>query len=614
MVFSLVASLTLNVNAVDVKVSKIADIRYSVEGYTPNMQYAIVDRSDNGIISIWNIEKDIVKDTDIKADTTIRLGLWFSPDSKTAIVINWSELYIIDLISGEALKIDNGEYLINAKILPLNDRVLIFDVDYDKCAYSYNYQDKNYDEVGLAELKGDVYYLTYNLFADVDSKNYFVNIRNVETFEIIERIDYSDLTIYRPQIYRSQVGKYFVISSDSSSSALYSLSDFTRIKSFNVGGSASFTQNDDILVIGNMFYCSSDGYTSANKIEIKDDPHQYYYAPNDYLIDPAGKYLYTSNAIYNAKPIMHRLKEIKIVPQSVKINTKLTKQQNLSLKGIYVDGTEEVITDDVKWVVGDFSFGQIEGNVLRISGTGKNTLTASYMGLNAQTEIIATEAPVKVKATKTADGNQITWDGVNSVDGFRGYLIYRALISESTYSVTPINDFPTMETKYIDTNVEQDQDYKYVVTALFDDLESARSNEASTKITDYEIKLQIGNQMMTINGEQSEIDPGIGTKPINDKGRTLLPIRSIIEAIGGTITWIPDEKRVLIQLDNQQISLKIGENKAYVNGIEKVLDVPAKIVSGRTMIPLRFVSENLGCKVDWDGNTKTATIRYTKTK
>ncbi len=131
------------------------------------------------------------------------------------------------------------------------------------------------------------------------------------------------------------------------------------------------------------------------------------------------------------------------------------------------------------------------------------------------------------------------------------------------------------------------------------------------------ITLQPNNPMMTVNGVQQEIDPGRGTKPviIPKWGRTVVPIRAIVEALGGTIGWDGKERKVTINLNDTIIELWIGKPQAEVNGIMKWIDdknhdVKPIIVNGRTMLPLRFVAENLGCKVDWNGTTKTITITY----
>ena len=60
-----------------------------------------------------------------------------------------------------------------------------------------------------------------------------------------------------------------------------------------------------------------------------------------------------------------------------------------------------------------------------------------------------------------------------------------------------------------------------------------------------------------------------------------------------------------------KIELPIGEKKMIINGREQAIDVPAQIISGRTMVPLRVVSEALGAVVDWEpkeGSVATVTI------
>jgi len=95
----------------------------------------------------------------------------------------------------------------------------------------------------------------------------------------------------------------------------------------------------------------------------------------------------------------------------------------------------------------------------------------------------------------------------------------------------------------------------------------------------------------------------------------LSPIRAIIEALGGTIGWDGTERKVTIILKDTTIELWIGKNTAKVNGINTLIDstnpkVVPEIINSRTMLPLRFVTENLGCDVQWNGTTKTITITY----
>ncbi len=128
------------------------------------------------------------------------------------------------------------------------------------------------------------------------------------------------------------------------------------------------------------------------------------------------------------------------------------------------------------------------------------------------------------------------------------------------------------------------------------------------------IILQIGNPYMTVNGVSQEIDPGRGTKPVIKNNRTLFPIRAIVEAIGGTIEWEATERKVTINLGDKTVELWIGKNIAKVNNIATPIDINSKVVpeiiNSRTMLPLRFIAENLGCKVNWEASSQTITIIY----
>jgi len=133
------------------------------------------------------------------------------------------------------------------------------------------------------------------------------------------------------------------------------------------------------------------------------------------------------------------------------------------------------------------------------------------------------------------------------------------------------------------------------------------------------IQLQISNPLMTVNSVSQEIDPGRGTTPIIIKEweRTVVPIRAIVEALGGTIDWDGSTRKVTINFKNTTIELWIDNPKAKVDGKETWIDsdnhnVKPVIQNGRTMLPLRFVAESLGAKVDWDTDTKTITITYPK--
>ena len=92
------------------------------------------------------------------------------------------------------------------------------------------------------------------------------------------------------------------------------------------------------------------------------------------------------------------------------------------------------------------------------------------------------------------------------------------------------------------------------------------------------------------------------------KGSTMVPMRGVFEALKAEVKWDGATQTVTATKGDTTIKLTIGNNYAYVNGQKVALTAEAIIVGGSTMVPLRFVAEALGAKVEWDGDTKTAII------
>lgn len=96
--------------------------------------------------------------------------------------------------------------------------------------------------------------------------------------------------------------------------------------------------------------------------------------------------------------------------------------------------------------------------------------------------------------------------------------------------------------------------------------------------------------------------------PIIENGRTLVPIRAIFENMGMAVDWDENERTVNANGNGNAISLKIDETSATVNGETLYMDVPPRIIEGRTLVPLRFVSESVGAKVLWDEEKRIVNI------
>jgi len=96
--------------------------------------------------------------------------------------------------------------------------------------------------------------------------------------------------------------------------------------------------------------------------------------------------------------------------------------------------------------------------------------------------------------------------------------------------------------------------------------------------------------------------------PVIENDRVLVPVRSIFEYMGGKVFWDDTTKTVIIIKGNDVISMVINKTVVAVNEKIVTLDVPSRIINSRTMVPIRFISENFNMKVQWDSDTYTVNI------
>lgn len=98
-----------------------------------------------------------------------------------------------------------------------------------------------------------------------------------------------------------------------------------------------------------------------------------------------------------------------------------------------------------------------------------------------------------------------------------------------------------------------------------------------------------------VEGVQTSFD----VQPQIVAGRTMVPFRAISEALGGDVLWNAALREIVVSAPGKEVRMPLGQNHAYVNGQQVALDVPATVVDGRTLVPLRFLSEVMGADVAW---------------
>lgn len=125
----------------------------------------------------------------------------------------------------------------------------------------------------------------------------------------------------------------------------------------------------------------------------------------------------------------------------------------------------------------------------------------------------------------------------------------------------------------------------------------------------------VGRSLTAINNQAPVVVTVDGTAlqfesdPIIENDRTLVPMRAIFEALGATVSWDGSTQTVTSYKDDNTIVMTIGSGTIYLNGLPIESDVAPILINGFTYVPVRVISESLGCMVDWNGDTRTVTIQ-----
>jgi hypothetical protein len=118
--------------------------------------------------------------------------------------------------------------------------------------------------------------------------------------------------------------------------------------------------------------------------------------------------------------------------------------------------------------------------------------------------------------------------------------------------------------------------------------------------------LTIGADIVSVNGKATSIDAA----PEIVASRTFVPIRFISESFGATVEWLAETQGITITLGDHTVGLQIGNATAVIDGTIVSLPAAPYIKNGRTMVPLRVISEAFGGDVVWDPTARTITITY----
>ncbi|RIE17167.1 stalk domain-containing protein [Candidatus Cryosericum septentrionale] len=196
------------------------------------------------------------------------------------------------------------------------------------------------------------------------------------------------------------------------------------------------------------------------------------------------------------------------------------------------------------------------------------------------------------------------------------YDIYRSQGAPDIQTAELVGETKPEATQFVDTGPLQRTAYYYWV--LCEDIRGNVSNpagparaqpiimtDATTKVT---LVFTLDKPAVVMNGVTFPMD----TAPMLENQRTIVPVWYIARPLGAGVVWNSKEQKVTLMIGSKRVELWIGKPTAQVDGVEVPIDVAPRISGGRTMLPLRFISETFGAAILYDAKLRTVTVTLSK--
>ncbi|WP_018884182.1 stalk domain-containing protein [Paenibacillus massiliensis] len=235
----------------------------------------------------------------------------------------------------------------------------------------------------------------------------------------------------------------------------------------------------------------------------------------------------------------------------------------------------------------------------QLNGTSGKTITSGATGMTL--DVMGDMSLNWLRAeVQDANGQTVYLDLAKVID-WEGWKTISVDLSGSGIA------YPAKLKRLYVVNVEEGQDERAKTgTVAFDNITlNAPGAVGTAGLKTGTAQMSIGQRSMTVNGQQVSID----SAPIQRGGSTYVPIKYVLDAFGGQAQWNSSAQRITVIRGGVLIDLTVGQKKYVVNGKSKTTDVVPIVLDGRTLVPLRLVSEQLGLTVKWEQNTKTVTIQ-----
>lgn len=156
-------------------------------------------------------------------------------------------------------------------------------------------------------------------------------------------------------------------------------------------------------------------------------------------------------------------------------------------------------------------------------------------------------------------------------------------------------------------NLEDGQDERSLTGSVsFDNVKfTAPSTEVDSSFPSVTVQMTVGQKSMSVDGKKQSLE----VAPLLKGGTTYVPIKYVLDSFGGAASWDNVAKKITVTRGSVVLELTVGKTSFLLNGSPEKATVAPIIVGGRTLVPLRLVSEQLGIDVKWEKITKSITLK-----
>ena len=285
------------------------------------------------------------------------------------------------------------------------------------------------------------------------------------------------------------------------------------------------------------------------------------------------------------------------------LNTIVGEQLNLKLKSGWDEFLNPIDIKDRTYTVTDNSNGaNILNGLSYLSLTpGKYNLSViTDKGENINKEINVADLSAYTKFNIDTKNKIIKRGMTLSLDSKGEYKGRKIKISPRVINYSFEDMTASVDPNNFNINIQDYGRNPKIIAKLGDKTSTLSLYDENTKL----IKMKINDVNYSLNGEVKKMD----AKPFIKNDRTLVPLRFIVEAIGGEVNWDNENRLVTVNSKGKTIELPIDSKTIKIDGKDVNIDQAAIIKGDRTFVPIRFIAENLDMVVNYINDTREIEI------